>query len=73
LKKLIHVNVSYPFKFWVHESTWRNSKGCDFLIEFVNPKSLICAWKWEDNEKGLEGSLKPINRHAPCCGEASNW
>jgi len=33
------------------------------------PKISMHAWKWEDYEEDLEGSLKPINRHAPCCGE----
>ena len=31
----------------------------------------MLAWKWEDYKEDLEGSIKPINKHTPCCVEVS--
>ena len=47
LKKLSPVNVPYPVKFWVHESTWKISKGFDILTDFVNSKSLYACMEEE--------------------------
>jgi len=39
----------------------------DWLCGFS--RVLVHAWTWEGEEEDIEGSLKPINMHTPCCGD----